>query len=59
MNMETLTFTTGNENEANALVGFFSDCGIQATRKGLVVKAKGEPKMVGHLFDIFILTALV
>lgn len=57
--METNTFTTGNENEAIALVGFFTDCGISATRKGVVVKAKGEPKMVGHLFDIFILTALV
>lgn len=57
--MAASTFTTGSENEAIALVTFFSDCGISASRKGLVVKATGEPNLVGHLFDIFIINALV
>lgn len=57
--MKTNTFTAGNENEAIALVTFFNECGISATRKGLVVKAVGEPKLVGHLFDIFIVNALI
>lgn len=57
--MKTSTFTTGNETEAIALVTFFSDCGISASRKGLVVKANGEPNLVAHLFDIFIINALV
>lgn len=57
--MNTNTFNVGNETEAIALVQFFNDCGISASRKGLVVKAVGEPKLVGHLFDIFIISALV
>ena len=57
--MNTNTFNAGNETEAIALVQFFNDCGISASRKGLVVKAVGEPKLVGHLFDIFIISALV
>ena len=57
--MKTNTFNAGNENEAVALVTFFSECGISASRKGLVVKVVGEPKLVGHLFDIFIINALV
>ena len=57
--MKTSTFTTENENEAIALVNFFGECGITASRKGNVVKATGEPKLVGHLFDIFIINALI
>lgn len=57
--MKTNTFTSNNENEAIALVAFFNECGISATRKGLVVKAVGEPKLVVHLFDIFIVNALI
>ena len=57
--MKTSTFNTSNENEAIALVTFFHECGISASRKGVVVKAVGEPKLVGHLFDIFVINALV
>ena len=57
--MKASTFPMNNENEATALVTFFNECGISASRKGLVVKAVGEPKLVGHLFDIFIINALV
>ncbi len=57
--MAASTFTTSSENEAIALVTFFSDCGISASRKGLVVKATGEPNLVAHLFDIFITNVLV
>jgi hypothetical protein len=57
--MKTSTFNTSNETEATALVTFFNECGISASRKGVVVKAVGEPKLVGHLFDIFVINALV
>lgn len=57
--MKTSTFNTSNETEAVALVTFFNECGISASRKGVVVKAVGEPKLVGHLFDIFVINALV
>lgn len=57
--MKTSTFNTGNETEAIALVTFFSECGISASRKGVVVKATGEPNLISHLFDIFIINALV
>ena len=57
--MKTSTFNTSNETEAIALVTFFNECGISASRKGVVVKAVGEPKLVGHLFDIFVINALV
>ena len=57
--MKTNTFPMANENEAIALVTLFNECGISASRKGMVVKATGEPKLVGHLFDIFIINALV
>ena len=57
--MKTNTFPMNTENEATALVTFFNECGISASRKGLVVKAIGEPKLVGHLFDLFIINALV
>ena len=57
--MKTSTFNTGSEIEALALVGFFSECGISASRKGLVVKAVGDPNLISHLFDIFIINTIV
>ena len=57
--MKTSTFNTGNETEAIALVAFFSECGIQATRKGTSVKATGDPNLIGHLFNVFVINALV
>jgi hypothetical protein len=48
-----------NENEVNALVSFFKDCGYAPTHKGLIVKVSGEPTAINHLFDIFIMTALI
>jgi hypothetical protein len=57
--MKTSTFNTGNETEAIALVAFFNECGIQATRKGVVVKATGDPNLIGHLFNVFVFNALV
>ena len=57
--MKTMTITMDNEREAVALAGFFNDCGITASRKGLAVKVTGEPGLVGHLFNIFVIKALV
>lgn len=57
--MSTISFTMGNEREATALVSYFADCGVSASRKGLVVKANGEPKLLSYLFDTFIKIALV
>ena len=57
--MKTSTFNTGNETEAIALVAFFNECGISASRKGVVVKATGEPSLIGHLFNVFVFNALV
>lgn len=57
--MKTSTFNTLNENEATALVSFFTDCGISASRKGLVVKAVGEPSVIGYLYEKFVINALV
>lgn len=57
--MKTNTFNTRNETEATALVNFFNECGYTATRKGVVVKVSGEPKIVNHLFEIFVINALV
>ena len=47
------------ENEATALIKFFNECGISASRKGLVVKAVGETKLLAYLFDKFVTIALV
>lgn len=58
-NTTTNTFVANNENEAEALVEFFKNCGVSASRKGLSVKAIGEPKYVEHLFNIYIINALV
>ena len=57
--MKTNTYNAGNETEAIALVGFFKECGYTATRKGLVVKVNGEPNMINHLFEVFVINALV
>jgi hypothetical protein len=57
--MKTNTYNAGNETEAIALVKFFNECGYTATRKGLVVKVCGEPNMVNHLFEVFVINALV
>ena len=57
--MKTNTFNTRNETEATALVNFFNECGYTTTRKGVVVKVSGEPKIVNHLFEIFVINALV
>lgn len=57
--MKTNTYNTKNETEAIALVNFFNECGYTATRKGVVVKVSGEPKIVNHLFEIFVINALV
>ena len=57
--MKTSTFNTGNETEAIALVAFFNECGISASRKGVVVKATGDPSLIGHLFNVFVINALV
>ena len=48
-----------SESEAIALVKFFGDCGISANRKGNVVKASGETKLLAYLFDKFVTIALV
>jgi hypothetical protein len=57
--MKASTFTSANETEAIALVNFFNECGYTATRKGVVVKVSGEPSIVNHLFEIFVINALV
>ena len=48
-----------NENEAIVLVNFFGECGIQATRKGNVVKANGEPNLLSYLYEKFVTIALI
>lgn len=57
--MKHSTFTMDNENEATALVKFFTDCGISASRKGNVVKATGESNLLSHLFNKFVTIALL
>ena len=47
------------EDEAIALVKYFSDCGINASRKGKLVKASGEPSLLSYLFDKFVTIALI
>ena len=48
-----------NENEAIALVSFFCDCGLTASRKGNVVKVNGENALVSYLFNKFLTIALI
>ena len=55
----TATFSMASVSEADALVAFFSDCGISATRKGCVVKASGDKSLVEGLFDKFVMIALI
>lgn len=57
--MKTNTYNAGNETEAIAIVNFFNECGYTATRKGLVVKVSGEPNIINHLFEIFVINVLV
>lgn len=57
--MKTNTYNAGNETEAIALVNFFKECGYTATRKGLAVKVNGEPNMINHLFEVFVINALI
>ena len=53
------TFKMNNENEAIALVNYFSACGISASRKGAVVKASGETSMLAYLYEKFVTIALI
>jgi hypothetical protein len=57
--MKTSTFPMNNENEAIALVKFFTDCGLTASRKGNVVKASGDATLLSHLFNKFVTIALI
>ena len=57
--MKTSTFPMNNENEAIALVKFFTDCGLTASRKGNVVKASGDASLLSHLFNKFVTIALI
>lgn len=57
--METNTFTMQNENEAIVLVNFFGECGVNAKRKGNVVKANGDAALLGYLYDKFVTIALI
>ena len=57
--MKMSTYNAGNETEAIALVNFFNECGYTATRKGAVVKVSGEPSVINHLFEIFVINELV
>ena len=57
--MKTSTFPMNTESEATALVSFFGECGITANRKGNVVKANGETKLLAYLFDKFVTIALI
>lgn len=52
-------FTMNNETEAIALVGFFGECGVPASRKGNVVKAGGDPNLLSYLFNKFLTIALI
>lgn len=57
--MKASTFTMNNEDEANALISFFSECGITANRKGNVVKTTAEPNLVSYLYEKFVTIALI
>lgn len=57
--MKTSTFNTSNESEATALVTFFSECGISASRKGAVVKATGDTQTLAYLYEKFVTIALI
>lgn len=57
--MATSKFTMENENEATALVQYFTNCGVTANRKGVVVKANGEPTLLAYLYEKFVTIALI
>ena len=57
--MKTSTFNTSNETEATALVTFFNECGISASRKGVVVKASGDTQLLSYLYGKFVTIALI
>ena len=57
--MKASTFTLNTESEAVALIGFFSECGVSASRKGVVVKATGDPALLSYLFGKFVTIALI
>lgn len=57
--MATSKFTMDNENEAAALVTYFTNCGVSASRKGLIVKASGDSKLLSYLYDKFVTIALI
>lgn len=48
-----------NESEATALVNYFGECGISASRKGAVVKASGDSNLLAYLYDKFVTIALI
>lgn len=48
-----------NENEAMALVHFFLDCGVSASRKGNIVKANGDANLLTYLYEKFLTIALI
>ena len=53
------TYNTLSENEAVALVEYFEGCGFPASRKGLLVKVKGDTGIVNHLYEKFVTIALI
>lgn len=55
----TNTFKMDTENEATALVSYFATCGVSASRKGVIVKASGESKLLAYLYDKFVTIALI
>lgn len=57
--MEYSTFTLRSDIEANALVHFFTECHISASRKGKVVKAYGHPELIACLFEKFLKIVLI
>ena len=53
------TYNTLTESEAIALTTYFGDCGFPATRKGLVVKVKGDSNIINHLYEKFVTIAVI
>lgn len=57
--MKTKTYTMNNENEAIALLTYFGDCGITASRKGLNVKASGDATTLDYFYGRFVTLVLI
>ena len=57
--MKSSIFTTNSESEATALVNFFAECGITASRKGKAVKASGDANLLAYLYEKFVTIALI